>query len=163
MGVAYVLPKHEGLLGKLVGRDSVLRGGFAIASVREQFTIPWSSNQGVSLNTSVDPISTNTAAFGPAGSVLFSNPALPAASYPSSPTYPLAVLPGNSIYDYNPDLKSRYVESWNVGFQRSLTPDTVLEVRYVGNHSARAWTTAQSERDQRGRERLQYPVPGRAE
>ena len=141
VGVAYVLPKHEGLLGKLVGRDSVLRGGFAIASVREQFTIPWSSNQGVSLNTSVDPISTNTAAFGPAGSVFFSDPALPAASYPSSPTYPLAVLPGNSIYDYNPDLKSRYVESWNVGFQRSLTPDTVLEVRYVGNHSARAWTT----------------------
>ncbi len=124
-----------------MGRDSVLRGGFAIASVREQFTIPWSSNQGVSLNTSVDPISTNTAAFGPAGSVLFSNPALPAASYPPAPAYPLAVRPGNSIYDYNPDLKSRYVESWNVGFQRSLTPDTVLEVRYVGNHSARAWTT----------------------
>ncbi|MDR3701218.1 MAG: carboxypeptidase regulatory-like domain-containing protein [Candidatus Sulfopaludibacter sp.] len=141
VGVAYVLPKYEGLLGKLAGRDSVLRAGFAIASVREQFTVPWSNNQGVSLNTSVDPISTNTAAFGPAGSVLFNNPVLPAASYPSSPTYPLAVLPGNSIFDYNPDLKSRYVESWNVGFQRSLSADTVLEVRYVANRSARAWTS----------------------
>ncbi len=140
VGVAYVLPRHEGLLGKLVGRDSVLRAGFAIASVREQFTVPWSNNQGVNLNTSVDPISTNTAAFGPAGSVLFNNPVLPAPGYPASPTYPLAVLPGNSIFDYNPDIKSRYVESWNVGFQRSLTPDTVLEVRYVGNRSARAWT-----------------------
>jgi hypothetical protein len=143
VGVAYVLPKKEGLLGKLFGSsgNSVLRAGFSIATVREQFTIPWGNNQGVSINTSVDPLSANTAAFGPAGSVLFSNPTLPSVSVPSTPTYPLALLPGNSINDYNPSLKSRYVESWNIGWQRPLTPDTVLEVRYVGNRSARAWAT----------------------
>ena len=47
--------------------------------------------------------------------------------------------PGNSVNDFDPNLKARYVESWNLGFQRSLTPDTVLEVRYIGNHSARFW------------------------
>jgi hypothetical protein len=109
--------------------------------VREQFTIPWSNNQGVSINTSVDPVSQNTSAFGPAGSVLFSNPVLPVASVASAPTYPIALAPGNSINDYDPNLKVRYVESWNVGLQRSLSPDTVLEVRYVGNRSARAVTT----------------------
>ncbi len=114
--------------------------GFSIASVREQFTIPWSSNQGVSINTSVDPMSKNTAAFGPAGSVLFSNPTLPVATVPSTPTYPLAWRPATAINDYDPNLKIRYVESWNVGLQRPMTSNTVVELRYVGNRSARAVT-----------------------
>jgi len=141
VGAAYVLPKKEGLLGWLLGGESqsVLRAGFSIATVREQFTIPWSSNQGVSINTSVDPLSQNTAAFGAPGSVLFSNPVLPSVSVPASPAYPLAVLPGSSINDFDPNIKTRYVESWNLGFQRPLTRDTVLEIRYVGNQSHRAW------------------------
>jgi hypothetical protein len=143
VGAAYVLPKMSGPLGYLLGHsgDSVLRAGFSIATVREQFTIPWSNNQGVSINTSTDPVSTNTAAFGPAGSVLFSNPTLPNVNVASTPNYPLPVLPGNTIADYNPDIKARYVASWNLGLQRPLTRDTVLEVRYVGNRSARAWAT----------------------
>jgi len=143
VGAAYVLPSMKGPLGWVLGRagQSVLRGGFSIASVREQFTFPWNNNQGVSINTSVDPISTNTAAFGPAGSVLFSNPTLPSVTVPPSPSYPLALTPGNTINDYAPNLKSRYVESWNLGLQRPLTNDTVLEVRYVGNRSARTWAT----------------------
>ncbi len=143
IGTAYVLPRHDGILGHIFGKEtpSVLRGGFSIASVREQFTMPWSSNQGVSLNTSVDPISANTAAFGPAGSVQFSSGALPSLSVPSTPTYPLPVLPGNTLNDYNPNIKPRYVASWNLGWQRPITADTVVEVRYVGNRSARSWTT----------------------
>jgi len=141
VGVAYVLPKTEGFFGKILGSrgNSVLRAGFSIATVREQFTQPWGNNQGVSINTSVDPISQNTAAFGPAGSVLFSQPTLPTVATPGTPNYPLAVLPGSTINDYDPNLKVRYVESWNIGFQRPLTADTVLEVRYVANHSARTW------------------------
>ncbi len=142
-GVAWQMPKTSGPLGWLLGRDghSVLRGGFAIASVREQFNTIWSGNQGVSINTSVDPLSQNTAAFGQAGSVLFSNATLPVANVASTPTYPLTLTPGNSISDYDPNLKSRYVESWQVGLQRPLKEETVLEVRYVGNRSARTWTS----------------------
>jgi hypothetical protein len=145
IGAAYVLPKMSGPLGWLFGTEgqSVLRGGFAIASAREQFTISgvWGSNQGRSINTSTDPITNNTAAFGPAGSVLFSNSTLPSVTVPSTPTYPLSLLPGNQLYDYDPNLKARYVESWNIGLQRPLTRDTVLEVRYVGNRSERAWAS----------------------
>src|SRR5262249_54091617 len=32
-----------------------------------------------------------------------------------------------------------YVQSWTLSFQRELTRDTVLEVRYVGNHGTRLW------------------------
>jgi hypothetical protein len=64
---------------------------------------------------------------------------LPTASVASTPTYPLAVLPCNQLYDYNPNLKARYVASWNIGWQRPIDKDTVVEARYVGNRSARAW------------------------
>jgi hypothetical protein len=140
-GVAYVLPKSNNRFGKILTGEgnSVFRAGFSIASIREQFTMPWQGNQGVTLNTSVDPVSTNTAAFGPAGSVLFRNATLPFASVASTPTYPLPVLPGNQINDYNPNIKARYVASWNVGYQRPIDKDTVIEARYVGNRSARAW------------------------
>ena len=143
IGAAYIIPKKAGILGRLLGSngDSVLRGGFSIASVREQFTIPWNGNQGVSINTSVDPLSSNTAAFGAPGSVQFSSGNLPSVSVPSTPTYPLAVTPGNLIADYDPNIKARYVASWNLGWQRPLGHDTVLETRYVGNRSARTWTT----------------------
>jgi hypothetical protein len=142
-GIAWQAPKATGPLSWLLVRDghSVLRGGFSIASVREQFNTIWSGNQGVSINTSVDPISQNTAAFGPAGSVLFSNASLPVANVASTPSYPLPLTPGNTIADYDPNLKSRYVESWQFGLQRPLREDTVLEVRYVGNRSARTWTS----------------------
>jgi len=61
--------------------------------------------------------------------------------FAATPTYPLPVNAGNSVNDFDPNLKSRYVMSWNLGFQRTLAQDTVLEVRYVGNRSARLWTT----------------------
>ncbi len=144
-GVAYTLPKMDNFLGLLLGREgnSVLRGGFSIASIREQFTISgvWGGNQGRSISTSSDPTTTNVGAFGAPGSVLFRNASLPSVPVAASPAYPLAVLPGNSLNDYDPNLKARYVTSWTFGLQRPVARDTVLEVRYVGNRSARTWAT----------------------
>lgn len=142
VGAAYVIPKLDGWMGKVFAPagGSVLRAGYSIATVREQFTVPVSNNQGVSINVGTDPVSTNTSAFGPAGGVLFSNPTLPSVPYSSTANYPLAVLPGNQLYDYDPNLKIRYVQSWNIGWQRPLDKDTVMEARYVGNRSSRTWT-----------------------
>jgi hypothetical protein len=145
VGAAWVLPKAEGPLGWLLGSkgESVLRAGFSIATAREQLTnisSVWGSNQGRTITTTVDPISNAPDVFGPAGSVLFNNPTLPARTVATTPSYPIAVVAGTSLNDFNPNLKARYVESWNLGLQRPLTKDTVLEIRYVGNRSGRAWT-----------------------
>jgi hypothetical protein len=135
----------SGPLGWLLGSDgqSVLRGGFAITSTREQFTITgvWGSNQGRTISTSLDPTTNAPDIFGAAGSVQFRDPSLPVRNIATTPSYPIAVLPGNSLNDYDPNIKARYVESWNIGFQRSLSPNTALEARYVGNRSLRAWTS----------------------
>ncbi len=145
-GVAWTMPKFDGPLGWLFGRhgdESVLRAGFSIAPTRGDtggITGVWGANQGRTITTSVSP-GTNPQFFGSPGSVLFRDGTLPSMPFAATPTYPLPVNAGNSVNDFDPNLKSRYVISWNIGLQRSLTPDTVLEVRYVGNRSARLWTT----------------------
>ena len=39
---------------------------------------------------------------------------------------------------FNPDIQVPWTDSWNVSFQRSLTKDTVVEIRYQGNKGYKA-------------------------
>src|SRR5205814_7067800 len=119
---------------------SVLRAGYAISTLREDASTlaVWGGNQGRTITLNVDP--TNTPAnFGAPGSVLFRNAVLPTRPAPTTPSFPLAIAAGNSITDFDPHLRVGYVQSWDLGLQRELTRDTVLEVRYVGNHGTRLW------------------------
>ncbi len=45
--------------------------------------------------------------------------------------------PGFAIFHIDPDLKTPYVQQWNVGVQREMFGDMVGEVRYVGNHGTK--------------------------
>jgi len=144
-GVAWVLPKTDNRpLSWLIGSNgnSVFRLGYAISSIREDggtFSV-WGGNQGRTITLTVDP--TNTPAnFGAPGSVLFRNGNLPTRPAPTTPSFPLAVGANIDVTDFSPNLKIGYVQSWNLGFQRELTKDTVLEVRYVGNHGTGLWRT----------------------
>ncbi len=56
-----------------------------------------------------------------------------------NPLFPLPVQSGQSVEDYNPNIKPEYVESWNFGFQREIDRNTVVEVRYVANHGVDLW------------------------
>jgi hypothetical protein len=144
VGFAWSLPRAHGPLAWLLGSgQSVLRGGFAVSSIRPDagaFSGAWGSNQGRSFSVAVDP--TNQAAdFGAPGSVLFRDATLPVHAYPTTPVYPLAVQAGNSVRDFDPHLRTEYVESWTIGLQRELTREMVLEVRYVANHDVGGWRT----------------------
>lgn len=59
-------------------------------------------------------------------------------NYPN-PYFPLPVQSGQTVSDYNPNIKPEYVESWTIGFQREMDRDTVLDIRYVGNHGVGLW------------------------
>ncbi len=142
VGLAWRVPERPGVLGRLIGKGAVLRGGYSVTSTRgdlQGITGVWGNNQGRTLTTTVDATNNAPEVFGPAGSVLFRDPTLPARTVASTPSYPLAVAAGNSLSDYDPDLKSRYVESWTVGLQRPLSENTIVEVRYVGNRLKRQW------------------------
>jgi hypothetical protein len=146
VGLAYRIPKG-GFFHWLTGDDAVLRAGFSISTIRQGIGFldgVWSGNAGRSLSTSASP-STTPSIF-TAGNVLFSDPTFPALvpssidpSFPN-PSFPLAVQSGASIEDYNPSIKPEYVESYTFGFQRQLNRNTVVEVRYVGNHGVDLWS-----------------------
>ncbi len=145
VGLAYQLPKNDFKpLAWLTGRNgqSVLRAGYSISTIREDagtFSV-WGGNTGRTVSTSVDP-NTYPAQFGAPGSVSFSQPVLPSRSVASTPVFPLAAPAGTSLNEFAPNLKLSYVQSWDIGFQRELTRDTVLEVRYIGNHGTDLWRT----------------------
>jgi hypothetical protein len=145
IGAAWQLPKGEGLLGVLLGKHqgaAVLRGGYSIANIREGwnvFTSVWGSNQGLNADASLAP-NTFPADFGAPGSVWFRDATLPSRSgLPTTPVYPIAASFSSSINEFDPKLKMGYVQSWNIGFQRELGKDMVMEVRYTGNHGVHEW------------------------
>src|SRR5262249_38669394 len=57
----------------------------------------------------------------------------------STPTYPLPANFSSSLNDFQPNMKLGYVQSWNIGWQRELDRDTVVEFRYTGNHGVHLW------------------------
>jgi hypothetical protein len=45
--------------------------------------------------------------------------------------------PFSAIFALDPRLRTPYVQQWNVGIQREVAPNTVAEIRYVGNHGTK--------------------------
>ena len=144
LGFAWVVPKTDlPVISWLVGRagQSVIRSGYSIATIREGMQIPisiWGANQGRTASTTVDPASFRDV-FGAPGSVWFSDRSLPVRGEPDRPNYPIAVLAGNSVNDFDPNLRMGYVQSWTFSLQRELSRSTVVDFRYVGNHGTRLW------------------------
>jgi hypothetical protein len=113
---------------------SVIRGGFARSFIREGINIAatvLTGNPGSAVSASRSVALGNIAI----GSLLRTpnNPNLTPATFVSSPTYPLTLTSADSAYAFDPNLKTGYVDSWSVGFQRELDKNTVIEVRYVAN------------------------------
>jgi hypothetical protein len=92
-------------------------------------------NQDATVSNSVAP-----ADFGPPGSVLFRDANLPVRSgLQNKPVYPIPAAFNTSLNDFDPNLKMGYVQSWNLGWQRSLGRNSVIEFRYTGNHGVHLW------------------------
>jgi len=145
IGLAWQVPKMAGVLGKIFGSKesgSVLRAGYSISTVREGqniFISVWAANQGRSLTATVDP-NTTPGDFGAPGSVLFRQANLPVRSgLPTVPAYPIAAGNNTSVNDFVPNLKLGYVQSWNIGWQREIGRNMVVEARFVGNHGVHLW------------------------
>jgi hypothetical protein len=137
-------PSAGGWLGKLLGEQgqTVLRGGYSIAFIREGFNgfiSIFGANEGITLQVGTSP-GTNPAEFGAPGSHwLRDGPA----SYPFLPVIEPATRftarQGASLNDFHPDLDIGYVQSWSFGIQRELNKDTAFEIRYVANHGTKLW------------------------
>ena len=143
VGFSYTPNWKNGFLQRLTGSggQTVFRGGFSRASVREGtnvFQAVTGSNPGPTFNAN-RAISLSGANNLPVGTLL-RNGIVPAANnVPDSVIYPFVPAITNSANGFLPDLKLGFVDSFTFGIQRELTKDTVVEVRYVGNRGNDLW------------------------
>src|SRR5262249_49913807 len=138
-------PKFEGgWLARLLGASSVIRGGYDLTYYDEgtnMFASTSGNNPGLGQSLDLRP---GFPGFAPGGLTLQSQ-LPPYVVFP--PTY--ADVYDQSLFTFSTtnfrtmkdDLRTPYVQSWNIGVQRELMKNTVLELRYVGNRGSHVWRT----------------------
>ena len=150
VGFAYSPNFKEGFLRRLGGDSgqTVIRGGFSMASVREGMNV-FLAVTGSNPGGTIDANRNLTLANLPVGTYLrqgpfaapptCSSPGVPIGCIPASPTYPNEGLITNSVNAFDPKLKIGYVQSWSFGIQREINSNNVIEVRYIGNRGKDLW------------------------
>ena len=144
IGASWTPYAKGGWLRRFLGEqgDTVLRGGFSTAFQRNgmsDFQGVLGSNVGLTLDATRSQGNNNLGTI----PVLFRDGAsLGAPAIPETRTYPMVPLvQTGSINLFDPDLQVPFARTWSVGYQRALTRDSAIEVRYVGTHNYAGWTT----------------------
>lgn len=154
IGLAWNPTYSEGILGKLFGgSNTVIRAGFDIKRFTEPYQYFWNnaSNHGLAffqyfsylaetgggVGTFAPGSKQLGDTFNPSDPAQFTlSPAAYAASIPQS-TYTWNYYWGAAGFD--PHIHQPYVQEWNLGVQRQLGQNNVLELRYVGHRSVHQW------------------------
>lgn len=148
VGFAYSL--GDGFMGRYLGRDTVIRGGFSINYFNDEFLK--SSATLADGNTGLGNLALNAIRPGstPPSAVLNSmlNPLPGFNAVPSLNTAPGFTQPPRTflqnnqlagglgqVFGTDPNIQLPRVYQWNVGIQKNIGLGAVLEVRYVGNTS----------------------------
>jgi hypothetical protein len=146
---------QHGFLRTILGdpEQATVRAGYSIAYNRNgmaEFQGTFAGNPGRSVNANRNNTLGNLVRPGESWPVLLREPGRlgPPATctangqtgcIPSSPVYPLTATTANSVNIFDPNIQLSYTESYQVGFQRALSQNTAIEVRYVGNQNKGGW------------------------
>ncbi len=139
----------DSTIGRLLGDGkTVIRGSYTFKNYTEGAQNFWNfaSNFGAGYESSdtlqAAPGVTGPGFFAP-GSLSFGDALPPFLMSPAtySPVLSESALAFNvgGFNTFDPHIKQPYVESWELGIQRQLGQNNVLEVRYVGNVSRDQW------------------------
>jgi hypothetical protein len=144
VGASWTPYVQDGFLRKLIGQqgDTVLRGGFSTAFQRNglaDFQAVLGANVGLTLDATRSLGNNNLGTI----PVLFrDSTALGAPAIPETRAYPMAPLvQTGSINLFDPGLQTPFARTWTAGYQRALTRNSAIEIRYVGTHNYQGWTT----------------------
>ena len=149
VGVAWRPNVQDGWLRTLLGdpEQATVRGGYSVAFTRERidrFTGIFGSNPGASIAAIRGVPQGNLVLAGESWPLLFSQrDRLGPPSFPLDPSYPIipSLANGDDVNIFDPAIKIPSTRSYSIGFQRALTQDTALEVRYVGTRLRNGWGT----------------------
>ncbi len=133
-----------GFLEKLLSADPVFRGGYSKAFTREGIyavTALYGANPGgealANRSMSIGNLVTSPSQlplllrngfsqFGPG-------------AFLDAPAYPLTPGTSNSVNEFYPDSQTPYAHTFNVSFQRALTKNMAVDIRYVGTRNNGGW------------------------
>lgn len=149
VGLAWNPAYSDGVLGRLFGgSNTVIRAGFDIKRFTEPYQYFWNnaSNHGLAFfqNFSLVPASGgSTGTFTP-GSLSLGDTLPPYLLSPSA--YAASIPQSQFTWHYfwggagiDPHIKQPYVQEWNLGIQRQIGHNNVLEARYIGHRSVHQW------------------------
>jgi len=151
IGLAWNPSRSEGLWGKLLGgSNTVIRAGFDIKRFTEPYQYFWNnaSNHGLAFFQNFSYTAANGGAPGTfTPGTLSLGDTIDPTKFNYSPTAYAASLPETdytwSYYwgasGFDPHIQQPYVQEWNLGIQRQLGANNVLEVRYLGHRSVHQW------------------------
>jgi hypothetical protein len=157
IAVAWAPEGGSGFLGKLIGSGkTVIRAGYSLRAYNEGQQNFWAfgSSSGGYFYQRNTLTSTNTVSVGNflPGSIQFGNIKQPLTPLTSGELPQFLTTPQNyltqlsqasvfptSLWGFNPNIRSPYVEERNIGIQRQIGPSSAIEVRYVGNLGMHSW------------------------
>ncbi len=136
IGIVWSPEFSKGMFHTLFGDSgrSVIRAGFSRAFIREG-TLLGPNSLGVNPGGSFS-VGRSIAAGNFTAGTLFrtpGNPNITPAAFVPTPVYPRTLTVVDAAVAWSPDIKSGYVDSWTVGYQREIDRNTVVEFRYVAN------------------------------
>ena len=149
ISVAWRPNVQSGFLRTLLGdpEQATLRGGYSQSYERQGlavFTGLYGGNRGATINLTRNGENQNLVGPGQTWPLLYSQKSqLYTAPFPAEVQYPIAVLANRAegMNAFAPDTKIASARSWTVGFQRSITRDMAVDVRYVGTRGVDQWST----------------------
>jgi hypothetical protein len=149
VGAAWRPNVQAGWLRSLLGdpETATLRGGYSVAYERqglEEFTSTFGENPGSTIDISRSATS-GIPLVGPNEPwpvFLSQTDRLYLPSFNPQPSFPIAPLVnrGSNANGFAPDVKIGSAHTWSLSFQRSITRDTAMEIRYVGTRGRDQWS-----------------------
>ncbi|REJ78173.1 MAG: hypothetical protein DWQ47_17675 [Acidobacteria bacterium] len=142
LGFAYSSIDGKGILGSILGRNGVLRGGFRMSYINDEYvqSLENAGQANDGLNFTVPALQNGSASL----NARFNN--LPGFVSPQ-PQIPFSFAAANAadgfftntIFVADPNLQTQRNMEYNIGIQREIGLDTVVEIRYVGGRSDDLW------------------------
>jgi hypothetical protein len=138
---------QSGFLRKILGDpdQATLRAGYSIAYDRQgltRFTSLYGDNRGATISLTRNA-NTGLVPAGESWPVLLSQTSrLTPATFNPDPTYPIAAGANraDNLNAFAPDIEIARVQTWTVGFARSISRDMAVEIRYIGNRGQNEWS-----------------------
>jgi hypothetical protein len=144
VGFAWTSRASSGFLSKMFGSngEGVLRGDYSLTYYDEgtnMFASNAGNNPGLGQSLRLQP----GIGFQP-GALTLQSPLPPFVAFPTAyqESFPQADFTfSNGFRTQAENLSTPYVHAWNIGIQRQIAKNTVLEARYVGTRGEDVWRT----------------------